>query len=124
MAESSNRPKDIFLKALEVASADERALFLAQAEDSAPPESVLTFREVMELRTSARLVLLSAWVVRRALRPVRVLAAELDGLQRGDRRRTLCVRKRDREQCDRSPYQPDPTEVRAGLHPDCPWSWL
>ena len=38
----------------------EGALYLAQAADATPLQSVLTFREVMDLRTSARLVVLSA----------------------------------------------------------------
>ena len=39
---------------------EEGALYLAQVEDSTPVQSVLTYREVMDLRTSARLVVLSA----------------------------------------------------------------
>jgi len=38
----------------------EGALYLAQAEDSTPLESVLTFSEVMNFRTSAKLVVMSA----------------------------------------------------------------
>jgi len=38
----------------------EGALYLAQTEDSTPLQSVLTFREVMDLRTSSRLVVQSA----------------------------------------------------------------